>query len=107
MLDIVKMKSLVKEFLINSDELDESHYSYILFLMRNDKDSFKTYQLCLQENKDNRYVYVCEYDPFTNKCVNDMSWNLEEFEGYIKNENVCLISDITKGWLWNDSMKKG
>lgn len=107
MLDIIKMKSLVKEFLINSDDLDESHYSYILFLMRSDEDSFKTYQLCLQEDKNKRYVYVCKYDPFSNKFNNDISWDLEEFEGYVKNNEVCLISEIKQGWLWCDSMRKG
>ena len=107
MLNVLKMKKLVKEFLINSDDLDESHYSYILFLMRSGEDSFKTYQLCLQEDKDKRYVYVCEYNPFSNKFGDGKSWDLEKFNGYIKNEEVCLISEIKQGWLWNDLMRKG
>ena len=107
MLDVLKMKKLVKEFLINSDDLDESHYSYILFLMRSGEDSFKTYQLCLQENDNSGYVYVCEYDPLRNKVVDGKSWDLNDFEGYKKNNDVCLISEIKQGWLWNDLMRKG
>lgn len=92
MMEIMGLMELAKEL----SESEVGHYSdsynYVLFLKRMEDGSLKSYQMCAQGRDEDKDMYVSEFDLF-NEEVGE-TWDLEEFEGYLENEEVYIISEI-------------
>lgn len=67
-------------------------YNYVLFLKKMKDGSLKSYQMCVQEIDEELDMYVSEYDLFTQDVSE--TWDLEDFDGYIEDEEVYVISEI-------------
>ena len=48
--------------------------------------------MCVQGRDEDRDMYVSEFDLFSEEV--GKTWDLEEFEGYLENEEVYIISEI-------------
>lgn len=92
MMEIMGLKELAKE--VSDSEVGHysDSYNYVLFLKKMEDGSLKSYQMCVQEIDEDRDMYVSEFDLFSEEV--GKTWDLEEFEGYLENEEVYIISEI-------------
>lgn len=92
MIEIMGLKELASML----DDSEVGHYSdsynYVLFLKKQPDGSLKSYQMCVQGRDEDKDMYVSEFDLFTEELGE--TWDLEEFEGYLENEEVYIISEI-------------
>ena len=56
---------------------------------------FKSYQVCIEnyENYKDKVVYASEYDLLTEDVIGK-TWEIDDFDLYIKNSDVVAITDI-------------
>lgn len=92
MIEIMGLKELAKELSDSEVGHYSDSYNYVLFLKKMEDGSLKSYQMCVQEIDEELDMYVSEFDLF-NEEVGE-TWDLEEFAGYIEDEEVYVISEI-------------
>lgn len=92
MIEVMGLTELAKELSDSKVGRYSDSYNYVLFLKKMEDGSLKSYQMCVQGRDEDRDMYVSEFDLF-NEEVGE-TWDLEEFEGYLENEEVYIISEI-------------
>lgn len=92
MMEVMGLKELAKELSDSEVGRYSDSYNYVLFLKKMEDGSLKSYQMCVQEIDEELDMYVSEYDLFTQDVSG--TWDLEEFSGYIEDEEVYVISEI-------------
>lgn len=92
MIEIMGLKELAKELSDSEVGHYSDSYNYVLFLKKMEDGSLKSYQMCVQGRDEDRDMYISEYDLFSEEVGE--TWDLEEFEGYLENEDVYIISEI-------------
>ena len=92
MMEVMGLVELAKELSDSEVGRYSDSYNYVLFLKKMEDGSLKSYQMCVQEIDEELDMYVSEYDLFTQDVSG--TWDLEEFAGYIEDEEVYVISEI-------------
>ena len=92
MIEIMGLKELASELGDSEVGHYSDSYNYVLFLKKQSDGSLKSYQMCVQGRYEDRDMYISEFDLFQEEV--GKTWDLEEFSGYLENEDVYIISEI-------------
>ncbi|QBJ04185.1 glycosyltransferase [Fusobacterium phage Fnu1] len=98
LMEILTMKEIVEKLICSDLGKYRDSFNYILILSKiediND-DIYKSYQVCIEndESYKDKVVYVSEYDLLT-EDVTGKTWEIEDFDLYIKNSDVIAITDV-------------
>lgn len=92
---ILTMKEVVENLICSDLDNYCDSFNYILILSKINDNIFKAYQVCVEndESYKDKVVYVSEYDLLTEDTTGK-TWDIENFDLYIKNSNVVAITDI-------------
>lgn len=94
-MEILTMKEIVEKLICSDLGKYHDSFNYILILSKMNDNIFKSYQVCIEngENYKDKVVYVSEYDLLT-EDITGKTWEIDNFDLYIKNSNVVAITDI-------------
>lgn len=94
-MEIITMKEIVEKLICSDLGEYSDSFNYILILSKMNDNIFKSYQVCIENNEDytDKIVYVSEYDLLT-EDVTGKTWEIDNFDLYIKNSDVVAITDI-------------
>ena len=70
------------------------------------ENELKSFQICVENDEDykNKVAYASEYDLFTEDVGE--TWYIQDFELFIDNAQVVVISDIEEVWEREDIYEK-
>ena len=94
-MEILTMKEIVEKLICSDLGKYCDSFNYILILSRIEDNIYKSYQVCIEndENYKDKVVYVSEYDLLTEDVIGK-TWEIDDFDLYIKNSDVVAITDI-------------
>lgn len=94
MLDVRKIKDVVKMLLKTKLKKVEDNYNSIVILHKKN-DTLKSYEIIVQYDEEefrNKEVYIREIDVYTEDTNKD--FNIYENDLYVLNEDVVVISNV-------------
>ena len=96
---IIRMKEVVEKLIGSDLGSARDSYNFLLILDKTDTNTFKSYQVCVENNEDytGRVVYVSDYDLLTEDVVG-RNYEIDEFQPYIEDKEVVLVSDYVNGF---------
>ena len=105
-MDILKMKTVVEKLMKSNLGKARDSYNYMLVLYKTGENELKSFQICVENDEDykNKVAYASEYDLFTEDVGE--TWDIQDFELFIDNAQVVVISDIEEVWEREDIYEK-
>ena len=92
-LEVMKIQDVVEELVENRIGNYMDSFNHILILCKEKENTLKSYQMCVQKKRNEKDLYVFEYDLFSGEVGE--TYDIEDFKAYVENHEV-YVSEIEK-----------
>ncbi len=94
MLEVMKIQEVAEELMESRAGDYTDSFNHILILCKEKENTLKSYQMCVQKKRNEKDLYVSEYDLFSGEVGE--TYDIEDFKAYTENCEVYVISEVEK-----------